>query len=404
MIYSNKISNILSFFFVLAIVIPYFKILPVPSEIQPHAFLLALILLIVWKKIKFTKEFYLLLFVAIVSISLLAMNTFTIVHIKEIYGYISFLIISIVSYNYFIRYGEIQYSFYRNILLAYLIVGLIQMFIDPNFFHLFLAREVGYDSFEGRGVESMTTEPTYYGLILLFIFILIYNSFSISSSNKIKLYILIFISILFISKSTTGLVGFFIFLFFHFLKINLKNIIYLLLLTIILIGLIYIYNDEIQKMRVFYLLEHLYNGGLSALIKYDQSSNDRLLHIFYSLKGFIDNSFLPNGYSSWNNYIQVQASLGDDVQYVSSKANKIFPFLGTILFELGILGFPIIFYIFYVLKKRFKNNEYIAHTVLFIFILFQALTIAYTFIPFIFSFFLYQHKVLKSSSTKKGIY
>lgn len=380
--------------FLITVFIPYFKILPIPSEIQPHAFFLGIIFLIIWKNVKFIKEFYLLLFVTIVSIPLLAMNTFTIVHIKEVYAYFSFLILSIVSYNYFIKYGEIKYSFYRNILLAYLLVGLIQMFIDPNFFHIFLARELGYDGFQGRGVESMTTEPTYYGLILLFISILIFNSLKITKKEKNKLYIIIFISILFISKSTTGILGLLIYIFFLNIKINIKTLFYFIF-TILILGTLFLnYQEEVSKMRVFKIINYLWDGGIMNLIETDESSNDRILHVFFSLKGFFDNTFLPNGYSVWHDYIQSQASLGYDVQYVSSSANKIFPFLGTILFELGIISFFIIFYIFYILHKRFKDKNYIAHNIIFIYILFQALTVAYTFIPFIFAFFLYQARIL----------
>ena len=386
------------FMFILSVFIPYFKILPSPSEIQPNAFLLGLILLIIWRKIYFSKEFYLLLFTTFASVFILPMNTFTLVHIRDLYGYFSFFILSLASYNYFLYFGEIKYIFYRNVLLAYMIVGLIQMYMDPNFFHLFLARESGYNGQGGRGFESMATEPTYYGLILIFIFILIYNSFTISPSKKIKLYALILISILFISRSATALVGFFIFLFFYFAKIDIKNIFCFLLFGLIGIGSICFYSEEIQHMRVFRLLELLYNGGVSELIGHDISSKNRVLHVFYSLKGFADNLFLPNGYSFWDEYIQLQDSLGYDVRHIGHKPNKIISFFGVILFELGILGFPMVFYIFYILKKRFNVGKYIAHTTLFIFVLFQSLTVAYTLIPFVFSFFLYQ---IKANSTHK---
>jgi hypothetical protein len=387
--------KIISFIFIIFIFIPYFKFLPFPSELQPNAFLIGLLLLIIMNKIYFSKLFYLLIIPMIFSILLLSMNDFTIVHIKEVYGYTSFFLLSVISYNYFIFYGEIKYKFYRNILFIYMLVGLIQLYIQPNFFHIFLARELGYNGFQGRGVESMTTEPTYYGLILLFIFILVYNSLVLSNNQKNRLYLLITISLLLVSKSTTAIVGFFIFLLFDFIKINIKLLIKFLFFLIASIFIFHYYYQDIITLRVFKLFEFLLTGGIVELINKDQSSNDRILHVVFSIKGFFDSFGLPHGFSAWNDYIQLQSSLGYDTKYISSEANKILSFIGTLLFELGVFSFPIFIYIFLVLKRRFKIRFLLTFSILFIYILFQALTISYTFIPFILSFFLYQSKIIK---------
>jgi len=387
----RDVLNAVYMLFAIAVFIPYFKILPpLGGEVQPNAFLLSLALLFLTPRIKVNIYFWLLLGVLFPATLVLIFGGFGFNHIREFYGYVSFLLLSIISYNYFFYRGEPTYIFYRNVLVAYLLVGIVQMKYDSDFFHFFLARDKGYGGFQGRGVESITSEPTYYGLILLFITILIYSSKYMASNKKYLLYVLVAVSLLIVSKSTTAIFGFVLYVAILNLRLNFKMIVFVFVCSAGVGFFYFMFSSEIEASRVFRVFNIIWNLGIDGLIKYDQSSNDRILHVFFSLKGFVDNYLLPNGYDSWAGYIQRQSVLGYDVGYVSTRLGKIFPFIGSILFELGVFALPMLVYIFGIVYRRFNGREFIAHSLILLYILFQSITVAFTMVPFLIAFFLYQ--------------
>ena len=68
----------------------------------------------------------------------------------------------------------------------------------------------------------------------------------------------------------------------------------------------------------------------------DASGNDRVAHIFFSLKGALDNFLLPNGFNNWTQYVNSESARNQTFFYVSS--GRIMSTYGAALYELGVFG------------------------------------------------------------------
>jgi len=385
-------TKYLAFMLVLFVFFPYLKILPyVGGEVQPNAAIASLFLIVLMGKIVAKRVFFALMLVAVFSLAFVFVGSSVFYSVRGAYTYISFYLTTLAAYLYFKTYGELSYLFLRNVLLVYLIVGLVQLYLDPDFMHFLLVREKGYGGIGGRGVESLTSEPTYYGIILLLVFFYVLSSYDLTNSQKFRLNILTLVSLVFVSRSTTAIFGLAIYAIS--LIISRRMLSYILPAFVLLLVVIIGFEDVLVESRLFRVLGYLVDGGVRGLVDSDQSSNDRLLHVFFSLKGAVDNYFIPRGFDAWAGYVESQAMQGYHVDFVSTKQGKIFPFIGAVLFELGIVGFLLLFYIYYVLYKRYNGFDGLSATALLTYILFQALTVAFPLVPFILAFLLYQSEL-----------
>ena len=91
----------------------------------------------------------------------------------------------------------------------------------------------------------------------------------------------------------------------------------------------------------------------------DASLNNRLMHIYFSLAGFVNNWGMPNGFSSYREFVESNivnhpffwTSFGADVGRIMSG-------YGASLYEMGIFGLlvPILFVI--AIRNYFIRNHY----------------------------------------------
>jgi hypothetical protein len=106
-------------------------------------------------------------------------------------------------------------------------------------------------------------------------------------------------------------------------------------------------SQALSGSRLFQISDRFLNDPFSLLLL-DASVNDRFFHVFYSLKGFLENFLLPHGFGAWIPYVSTQFSSYPDYVLVDTftLAGRIMSGYGSLLFELGLPGLLIPFLVF----------------------------------------------------------
>jgi hypothetical protein len=204
----------------------------------------------------------------------------------------------------------------------------------------------------GRGICSLAPEPSFYGANCIFFFLINKASF-----NNKKIDILLIFQIVILARSTIGVLFLGIYFIYDFFLsgFNKKNI--LAVLTIPIISY-FIINYFLIDTRIFQIFSY-FMGNPSSVLIVDQSANSRFAHIFFSIRGFLSDYFLPHGYNTFNHYMIENAPehTGLFPRGVNlSESARIMSGYGAALFELGFLAFPIIIVINYSIFKFYNKN------------------------------------------------
>jgi len=159
--------------------------------------------------------------------------------------------------------------------------GMIQLYINPDVFTFATSRDFGYAGRGGRGVESLTAEPTFLGFIsLIFIFI------SYVEQDRRLMWLSIFL-LFFISRSSSAIASFFIILAtfpltnivkiivnsFALMKISRRQLKVIVVNTLICFLMFFIFSRLFQSLRISSILNAGFN--IDALLAFP-SINDRI--------------------------------------------------------------------------------------------------------------------------------
>ena len=368
----NKFLN--TIFFV-SIFFPYINIFQLPTDTQPNAIVFLILLLLTYKKLKLDVKDYWLIGLSFVGIVISLINGINLNTMRSLYGYITIPIIIIISSN--INYKK---YFSKKLLYAivwtWLLVAVVQYFGDKSFLTFLISNSRTTDD---RGVTSLAAEPSYYGIVLIFIYL-----FNLMSYNCKKIKFLIAFQVIFLAQSFMtmfyflGLVS--LDLFFN---LNIKRKIIAIFLAVG--GCVFVFQIiNSSENRIFHLIDTLLNDGPRLLFFYDASANERLAHIYISFKGCFDNYFLPNGFSAWEKYY-IETANNSSFFWFTRKSTRIMSTYGGMLFEVGFFGF---IYIVIINYNFFKLRKYIGHNYITILVfvnlfLCTAIPLAFPILPFL---------------------
>lgn len=321
-------TNFMHAVFIAVVFFPFVVIVPLlPTDLQPNALLfcaLVFVYLLSQGKIILNKEQVILLFSLVGVLGVIPIREFTMETIRSITNYISIFMISLVSLYYFKKYG-LKENAIKICILIWCFVGAVQYFIHIDFLTslLRLARTT-----ESRGVTSLSQEPSFYGIILFF-FMFFVKDFK---RHRIFFFALIVVQSLLFSQSALGIILLFIFfLMFLFGDMSGKIQIRIGVLGAILgIIMFHIIRTFFYGRRIAFLL----NSFLTGDILRDESVQDRYFAITDSISGTVNNFFLPHGF-----YARIMSGFG------------------AVLYELGLLGFPLIFVICMAIANCFNRNK-----------------------------------------------
>ena len=357
---------------------------------QPYALVMALILLPFFRpSFNFIQLNLFLIFSLALIIFLFGEINF--LSTRSFLNYMQLFLVSFVGFK-VLKSERINFEFFLKLsTFIWLLTGFIQTIYDKNFLN-FLVRSPRAIS-DTRGVTSLAPEPTFYGIILLFLIL-----FFLQTNYKNKNYFICgcVIGIIFFAKSSMIFVFLCIMIFFYLLThLNIRSILTAIAFFVIVPFVILEYMNE---TRLSFLIHEVLTQPNSIYM--DLSIVDRLIHIFLSLKGFLDNNMLPNGFLNWEYYksTQIPDLIRDGILYPEYETNdararggRIMSGFGAAFFELGFIAvlIPItllrVYYLLY--KKNLKKFFFFS---LFVnLIMFSAIPIGFSIFAFYIGFLLY---------------
>ena len=252
-----------------------------------------------------------------------------------------------------------------------------------------------------RGVTSFTPEPTYLGIILfLLIWILIFSLNKKDIKNNILLksfawttIIINLIGIIFLSQSSMVMLWIiFSLIFLSVFFISFKNTIIGLFFFAVLFLYCYFYVN-FEGWRAFLIAEQIYNigyQGIIDIIHLDWSINVRVANVIFPIMGVWKNGLLPGGIESYGEMSTQLMPMWDYFFNRVTQSDKIWSFIGTFIYELGIFGIIILFLISAILK--IENNWKIREIILIGFLLLSCVPLGVALVPLIFGSKIEKHK------------
>ncbi len=335
---------------------PYLRLLPFNLDAQPNALVLSVSIILAFGCRHVPKEIGLLIFVSLIALCVMVLSNISLLALRTFANYASLCLISYASYLALHYLNGLPYNLFRLCVYTWFAFGFIQTFFDSTFGDFLMFRgAVPSDMQHGRGVCSLAVEPTYYGMICVFMAILNYLNFRNLKYYK-QLSILIFIQLIF-SKSTTvflflGL-SILVYCVWQGLKSR-KGIIYIFAALIGLVIFDYtfkLYLDSVDS-RLTNAIRVLYDNPDRFLLM-DYSVNNRFMHAFFPIKAFLDDWGMPHGLARFNDYLVPMSKdpeWGYLLPYDYSEEYRINSAISGALYDLGVFALPILWVLYKCLR------------------------------------------------------
>lgn len=250
--------------------------------------------------------------------------------------YISVILSSYVSYYFIRKNNGIDEKKIKVVINIYLIVGLIQKFVNRNFMYFLIAFPRTTDS---RGEIGLASEPSYYAYMCVFFMILSLEL----KKDKMLYFCNALLQLVFISKSSIGMLYIVIWAIlcamYYMKSLSFKGIAITVVSIFAIVGSGYyiLHSASFDGQRIVYFLNViLKSNGIDSIMEQlstDGSTVIRFTEIFKCFEGFIRNIGFPNGLNS---------------EVVQSG-------YGSFIYPLGIFGFIIIGYIFVIMRNGYKD-------------------------------------------------
>jgi hypothetical protein len=370
-IYFKCVKYFLLFF----IFFPYLTPVETPWSLQPYALFISIILLLSVRHSKINLNILYLLIVASISLFIAILTYSDVINsIRSIANYISLPII-IWALNMINPSSDNIKKFVKISAITYTLVGIIQLFILPGFLSFLVPHQGGAEELllSGRGVSSLTPEPSYFGFIMLLYFFL-----GLLFKDKF-LIILSFISIFILAQSIT-VISCLVFSTTIILMFKNKfNFIFTIFLIIVLIiSLFSFLNSSSLDTRSIILMQNIITDGFSSTIDNDASATGRMFHITYPIISSFSNFLIPFGYNGLPN---------GDTRILSGIAGAIY--------ELGFISFIMLYVIYNIVfnNSQLKFNLRLGLGIGLIIFILNANQIGMPVFCFVLSFLLYTRKL-----------
>lgn len=398
---NNNKSNLFIYWLLLIFCFfPFLNIFRLPTDSQPNALLLSIIILLFnYKQIKerFPVKLILFIFIAFIAFLLLCFSELSIESLFSFTSYISLLLVPLAVYISLNKLGGIPKNLFLVTIILWGIVALIQRFIFVDFLSFLLYRNSGA-GLMGRGVNSLAPEPTYYGSILALFLIIYFINYT--KKNSIFILGLILVQLIILSLSSTIVAVIFasilFYVLFQFLQFKISKTVILSLLTFILLitfTLLY-FNESIEETRIYSIANIFINNP--DIILLDESINERVNHALFPLISIYDHYGFPMGFNRFQNYIISKMDNSTfSIFFVNIELDhykKIMSAYGAVFFELGILGFAIPYYLYSMFRNILNNKVYLFSFILLNLLLFTSISLNNSLILFVFGNVLYLKK------------
>ena len=336
---------------------PFISFIDLGTDMQPYGLIIAFILFFFFKNIAFSNVQLCLLLIFFFSIFIFLGSSVNFASFRSLFNYTQLFFISYVGYR-ILKTERINFEFFLKFtIIIWFFVGFIQTYFYKEFLTFLIRnpRMIG----ESRGVVSLAAEPTFYGIVLLFLILFLLHA---NYKNKEYFILISIVGIIFFAKSSMVFFILAIALFFYFLThFSIRSILYIIVFFTIFPFLIF---EFMQESRIAFLItDFLQNPSL--LLSKDFSITDRLFHILFSFKGFYDNAMFPNGFLSWETYMSGQieeftkaGTISPDYEnhHARARGGRIMSGYGSAFFELGIIAILIPISLISLYYSLYKND------------------------------------------------
>ena len=393
---TKKFIYFFGFVFIFFCLCPYIRLLGFNTTTQPNALVFSLIPLFLIKLKSLPREIYLYFIVFLFATIVLFTSSMTFLEVRDWANYLSLILITVASYKLLCYIKGLNYKFFYSIIVLWFLTGFIQTYIYGKFLS-FLFSKVRGTLVDGRGVTSLSTEPTYYGLIMsLFFIIYLINGWH--KRSKLLGLIIIF-QIIFFSKSTTSIGLLFIsicgYSLIQLLKLNVKRTITFVLGFLGVFLLLSQTKEYYEETRVYEIVE-LVAEKPELILAADYSVAERINHMVFPVVGLVENYFLPHGYGQFDEYLTEKKESGEYQIFFSHQffkaALRILSGHGKAFFELGFVGLFISIGILMSFWFGLRLPEFLFAFIFFYLLLFAALPFMTATVPFILGNILYIRK------------
>ena len=248
--------------------------------------------------------------------------------LRSVVNYCSFVTVTAATYWILKERPHLIDVFLKIASIIYAFGAILQLTISEQIFTAVVANQSGNYSDSGRGVASLTPEPTFFGfyLLLLITLCMLIRNFRFAVLNSISLVLLSQSSGALLLVFIFGFIASGVYFFSHFRKV------FITFFASIFTGAILLYL--FPESRAAVLTDLLINYDILTLAANDESVAGRFYHIATPLTLFFQDWGLPHGYDGLPN--------GDP---------RILSGFGGAIFELGIFSIPYIYSMIAIIQK-----------------------------------------------------
>jgi len=350
----NSALKWVGWLFFLFALFPAVSIIPLPiqTDTQPNALLVAALVFLVGRRVPLPLPVWGLFVLFTGALVMFMTGGVTIDGMRSLVGYTTVFIVAaatLVLAASDIRLSDklLDYSVY-----IWAFVGAVQLFLWPPFMtFLVTASRISVE----RGVASLSNEPSLYATTMVF-FIILY--FMRGRERSFPVFLCI-VQIILFSQSALGILFVLMMLgLYALLRFSAPTAIIAVMALLAILFALFTYGGELLAgTRIGGLLTTLKEAPQRILLL-DQSVSTRVASIFYSLKGAVDNDFVPHGFDAWKEYSFSQDMIYKGVFSSDSRIDRIMSGYGSALFEMGWVGLiiPILITIG-VVKSMWQDNR-----------------------------------------------
>jgi hypothetical protein len=377
--------------FYLGVFFPYLAVLPIGSDTQPLALFGALLILVAVGDIRVPRTLLVLMFPLALSVALLALSGIGLDPVRSVANYASLAAISWATYTVFKGEGGINKRWLRWSVYAWCVVGAVQTFVLPTFLNFLVTAA---RASETRGSVGLAPEPTTYALQCLLILPVVVCS--LKGRERRNLVALLIVQILLFARSSMGAL-LLVLLAGLYGTLNLLSprrlrlLVGLAVLAAVVVTVLVRTGVPLLTDSRVYALARLAIDDPALLVLQDQSGNERLSAIVFSIAGFFDAWTLPHGYLTFPAYVHENIPRFSQWIHRPNDSNRIMSGYGAALFELGFVGLLIPLTLTRVVFRFFRREWRMAlvFTLWLHMLLMTAIPLAVPLIGFVIGFFAY---------------
>ena len=332
--FSLKASGFLLFVFAL---FPAVSLIPLPiaSDTQPNALLVAMLVFLVGRRVPLPLAIWGLLVLFIGALLLFMTEAITMDGARSLLGYTTVFLVAAATLVLSTNGVHLSDKTLDRAVYIWAFVGAVQLLLWPPFMTFLVTAS---RTTEGRGVTSLSNEPSLYATTMVF-FVIFYFMRGREQSWPALLCV---VQIVLFSQSALGVL-FVIGMagLYALLRLSAPTAIVAVLALLASVFALVMYGDDLLAGTRIGGLLMLLKSNPSRILQVDQSVSTRFAGIYYSIKGAIDNAFVPRGFSIWKEYSYSQNMAPDSALGNSYLVNRIMSGYGSAVFEMGWVGLTI---------------------------------------------------------------